>query len=213
MSTAARPGPRRPRSGAGRTRRWSACRPGRRRPAGRAAPARPAGAGLLVIIVVAWSGSTATPTPTTGTAGHPDRRDLLRDGDHHHHRLRRHHPGRAARPGHQRDRGHPVADPVPGAVGRHHLGGAGQPGPPDVQGQTLEETDAQSRRGRRVRHQGPERRRHPGGQRDQPGPGRDHRQPAVRRSATPTCAATPPSRAMRPGGRSCAGPRSSRPAR
>ena len=33
------------------------------------------------------------------------------------------------------------------------------------------------------------------------------------RSATRTCAATPPSRAMRPGGRSCAAPRSSRPAR
>ena len=49
----------------------------------------------------------------------------------------------------------PLRIAVPGVAGRYHPGGAGQPGPADVPGRTLEEADAQSRRGGRLRHQGP----------------------------------------------------------
>ena len=170
--------------------------PASREPAagdGSRSPSRPgprggswrAGCWPLAILVgtVCWSTSTATATATATTR--PAQVNLVDSiyyttvtlsttgyGDIA--------PVADARPADQRVRHHPAPHRLPGAADRDHPRGARLAGPRDVPGLPVEEADGRARRRRRLRHQGPQRRRHPRQQR--PGPGGDRgRRPGRRR--------------------------------
>ena len=98
---------------------------------------------------------------------------LLHDRHAEHDRLRRHRPGQRPRQDGQRVHHHPVPHRLPGAADRYHPGGARVPGTRDVPRLALEEEHGRARRHRRLRHEGPQRRRDPGQQR--PGPRGDRR--------------------------------------
>ena len=112
----------------------------------------------------------------------PDRLDLLHDRHPEHDRVRRHRADQRPGPAGERVHHHAPAHRVPRAADRYHPRGARLAGPRDVPGRPLEEEDGKARRRHRLRHQGPQRRRHP---RQQRARSREHRgrRPAGRRQA------------------------------
>ena len=170
----------------------------------------------ILVGTVCWSTSTATRTATATTRParrRPGRLDLLHDRHAEHDRVRRHRAGRAACTADQRVRRHPAPHRLPGAADRYHPRGACLAGSRDVPGRPVEEEDGSTRRRRRLRHEGPERRRDADQQR--PGPRRDrggrHRRPPRSRTRTPTASRSSPAT---PPGEGCSGrPASSRPPR
>ena len=145
--------------------------------AGRLDPDRHRAAGL-----VRPRGLSRRQRPGQQLPGRLPRRDLLHDGHAQHDRLRRHRAGVDHRPDGQRDGDHTRPHRVPGAVDRHHPGGARLAGPRDVPGRPVEEEHARTRRRHRLRHQGAQRRRDARQQRLPPRQDR-HRRPRSGRAA------------------------------
>ena len=137
-----------------------------------AGPAAAAGAGDPGRHRAAGATSTATGyrdgNDPTRLRRQPDRRDLLHDRHPEHDRVRRHRAVSRRAPGWSTRSSSRRPHRVPGAADRHHPRGARLAGPRDVPDRPVEEEHGTPRRRHRLRHQGPQRRRHPRQQRARP---------------------------------------------